>query len=180
MKFIFPIILLIASVGLFVVYVNPTYQHDQALSAEASDYNQALSKASELRARREELTQQYDAIDSSDIDRLTKLLPDSVDNVRLIININDIAEKYGMNIKDIQISEDNANSGETLGPNTQSYGTITLSFGITSTYENFEAFLKDLESSLRIVDVTSLSFSSASAKNDTYDYSVSLQTYWLK
>ena len=53
-----------------------------------------------------------------------------------------------------------------------------MSFKVSAPYENFVKFMKDLEQSLRIVDVTALSFKANA--NNIYDYSVSIKTYWLK
>ena len=61
---------------------------------------------------------------------------------------------------------------------------------MTSTYNNFLNFTKDLENNLRIVDISSVSFSSNSgsttgstlgtATTDSYNYDFKIKTYWLK
>ena len=103
---------------------------------------------------------------------------DAVENVGLIIDINNIAAKYGMSIKNTRINGASSDKSNSTGPNSNKYGSITMSFVVSTTYENFLAFLSDLEASLRLVDVTSLSFSSA--QQGRYDYNITLQTYWLK
>ena len=50
---------------------------------------------------------------------------------------------------------------------------------VTASYDNFIAFLKDLEKSLRLVDVVSLTFT-APESSPTYDFTIGLKTYWLK
>ena len=108
------------------------------------------------------------------------MLPDAVDNVGLIIDMQNIAANRGMLLKGARVTEGGAvgDAAQGLGPDASKYGTITMTFVVNTTYENFSVFLKDLESSLRLLDVTSLSFSST--KEGRYDYSVTLQTYWLK
>lgn len=64
------------------------------------------------------------------------------------------------------------------------------SFTFTATYETFQLFLDDLEKSLGVIDLTSLSFSQApgdaSAKKSkiqpppTYQYTMAIETYSLK
>ena len=65
-----------------------------------------------------------------------------------------------------------------VGPNSKKYGTISLTFSVTSSYESFLAFLADIESSQRLVDVSSLAFSAGVDNN--YTFNVTIQTYWLK
>jgi len=131
---------------------------------------------------RERLTGDRAKISEANVDKLTKMLPDGVENVGLVIDIDDIANKYGMTIRDTQVNDISArvNSGGAVGPDATKYGTISLSFSVTASYENFIAFLQDLEASERLVDVTNMSFSSSGAKTDQYDFNVTIQTYWLK
>ena len=50
-----PIVLVIAAIGLFVVYTNPTYQATKALQSQASAYDDALTKSQQLRSIRDQL-----------------------------------------------------------------------------------------------------------------------------
>lgn len=181
MKTFFSLFLLAMGVGLFFFYTNDNYQQIKNLQAQAADYNQALSQSNSLLAQRNVLKKQYDQISPDDLDRLQKLVPDSVDDIRLIIDINGIAARRGMTIKNIKINGDEtpSNGAIALGPDTAPYKSLVLSFGVSAPYAQFKGFLEDLEQSLRIVDVTALSFTPTD-KSDVYDYSISIRTYWLK
>lgn len=110
-------------------------------------------------------------------EKLEKLLPDHFDNIRLIMDIDAIASKYNVLIRKVDVS--NAGSTESgLGKNTDSYNSLSLDFTIEATYDNFQRFLDDLTNSLRMVDVTNLSFQASSL--NLFRYSLSLKTYWLK
>lgn len=175
-----PFIFIAAAIAGFFMYTNPQYQSIKAQSAEYQAIVEANSKASQLRAERERLTGDRAKISEENVDKLSKTLPDGVENVGLIINIDDIASKYGMTIKNTRVNELSARgtSSGTVGPDSTKYGVISLTFGVTTTYDNFLAFLRDLESSQRLVDVTNVSFSSN--KTDVYDFTITIQTYWLK
>jgi Tfp pilus assembly protein PilO len=181
MRNIMPIIFILAGIALFFFYTNPQFQ---TLKGQITDQNQiveANNKAATLRAVREKLTTDRKQIAQADVDKIQMMLPDSVENVGLIIDIDNIANNYGMRIRNTQVNDGGASKSSTVaiaGPDTKKFGTISLSFSVTSTYENFIAFLHDLESSERLVDVTALSFSSN--KDNRYDFNVTLQTYWLK
>ncbi|OIP65286.1 MAG: hypothetical protein COV32_02585 [Candidatus Yonathbacteria bacterium CG10_big_fil_rev_8_21_14_0_10_43_136] len=75
-------------------------------------------------------------------------------------------------------------------PTVGKYAATKASFSFMTTFETFQAFLDDMEKSLGVIDVVSLSFSptavdtSASAPRaplfPTYQYSMTIETYSLK
>jgi Tfp pilus assembly protein PilO len=124
------------------------------------------------------LVQKRGEIDPENLVKLEKLLPDNIDNIKLIIDMNRIAQKHTLSLKNIRLDSGVKIDSEKIGKDNKKYGTVGLSFSVNSSYDNFQNFLNDLEKSLRLVDITDLSVTS----NDTglYDFSVSLKTYWLK
>ena len=187
MNLITPVILIIISLGIFFGYVDPNYRGEnlsngnrsiQSLLAEDNEYQTALNNTTEIRKKREALVNKRGQIDPEALAKLEKLLPDNVDNIRLVIDMNRIAQNHSLVLKNLKL--DTAMKTETgkLGPDNSKYGTVGLSFSVNSSYDNFQNFLTDLEKSLRLVDIIDLSVTG----NDTnlYDFSVSLKTYWLK
>jgi Tfp pilus assembly protein PilO len=189
-RIIFPLILVIAAIGLFVVYTNPNYQDIGTLRTQQSAYNQALNNSQELLKVRNTLTDKYNNLPSSDRDRLQKLMPDTVDNIRLIIDIQNIALGHGMNPKDIKydartgtavgVASQQAANSQQLANTQKDYGTFELEFSVTGPYQNFLSFIQDLEQSLRLVDIESVTFQSADLGGSTMKYLVRVRTYWLK
>lgn len=178
MRYLLPTILIATAIGMFFLLIDPLYKEIGALQQQAASFDAALAKSKELQTVRDDLLSKYNAFSTTDLDRLSRMLPDNVDNVRLIMDINNIAARYNMSLKNTKINIiDEAKNGA-LGPNRKKYGTVQLEFSVAGPYSVFLAFLEDLEKSLRIVDVAGLTFSSAS--KDFYDYNVALQTYWLK
>jgi len=123
-------------------------------------------------------------VNPADIERLHKLLPDHVDNVRLILDLDTLASKHGLALQNVAISgaeTKEPGAEEVIGPVTSEHGEITIGFATTGTYERFVTFLTDLEKSLRIVDVIELKISPASTLGEpTYNFNITLRTYWLK
>lgn len=216
-----PIILIAISITVFFTFTNPIYSNITTLKAQAASYNTALDNEKALEGERDVLTSKYNAINPDDLDRLQKLLPDNVDNIRLILEIGQIALPYGMTLTDVKYDtgDTSANSststtgtattpapttiqgGAPSGPVHQDYGVLNLSFSTSGTYDNFINFTKDLESNLRMIDISSIQFSSdigssasvgstvtggatknASTANtpEVYKYDFQIQTYWLK
>jgi Tfp pilus assembly protein PilO len=182
MKGIFSIIAVVVAGFLFYLYIDPTYTEIKVLRAEEATLNTALSRALELQSTRDQLISRYNTFSPEDLARLEKLLPDHVDNVRLVLDMDSLASQYGMRVRNVAIEKQDDKKKTTrtkqVGPDERTYESMVLSFTVTGDYSTFRSFLKDLEQSLRLVDVESVGF----AANDTglYDVTVGLRTYWLK
>ena len=89
-----------------------------------------------------------------------------------------MARKFGIPIGGFNASATDEKSA-VIGESEAPYGTLTLSFNVTASYTTFLAFMRDLERSLRILDISSIKFG-ASDTSQVYDYEVTIKTYWLK
>lgn len=198
-----PIILTGIAIAFFFVVTNPMYSGANgitALQAQINSYNQALDTSTQLQKERDQLTATYNSIDPDNLAKLQTLLPDDINNIRLILEIQQIASTYGMQLSDVKYDSNTptaatgtaaASGGGAItqpASQTQGYGTFNLGFSTSGTYDNFIAFTKSLESNLRIVDISSISFSSATAtttgpksatSSPSYTYDFNIQTYWL-
>ena len=182
-RLILPILFILLSIGLFFMYIDPMYMDIKETLAEEEKFDKALDKSKELKGIRDALLAKYNTFSTNDLDRLEKLLPDNVDNVRLVLDIDHIASTYGMRIKNVNISVADDRKEGAIGSSNKLYESVGLSFSITSSYDTLKQFIKDLEKSLRIVDVMNISITStgtAEIKNDIYSYNIGLKTYWLK
>lgn len=196
-----PIILIGISGSFFFVFTNPIYNDLSALNLDVASYNNALDNSKMLENERDKLTAKYNAISPDNLIKLQKLLPDNVDNVRLILEIGQMALPYGMVLKDVKYNATTTKTAEvTLAKGTviqggsvaktpKDYGIFDLEFSTSGTYDNFINFTKDLESNLRIVNISSITFSSDTGSIDSkpktnsseiYKYNFKIKTYWLK
>lgn len=196
-RFIVPIILLGIAVSGFFVFTNPMYVEVGELRAKLASYNEALGNSKALENERDKLTGKYNAISKDDLDKLEKLLPENIDNIRLILEIEKIASPYGMVLKDVKYDtsakEEKADKllptvsvGAGLSSVPENYGVWNLAFSTSGSYNNFLNFTRDLENNLRVVDIESVEFSSDTAPRllanlpETYKYDFKIKTYWLK
>lgn len=195
-RLILPIILIGAAIGLFIVFIDPIYGQVQALSAEQNDYNTALANSKQILKERDALVEKYNNFPAADVEKLNKLLPDHVDNIRLIIELETLGLRDGLILKDAKV--EGATGGKTQDlsgtegvpvenlPETagRDYNSMDISFSMEGSYQNFLKFASDLDKSLRIVDVQSIAFSSAASERETagtaYLYNFRIRTYWLK
>ncbi len=199
-----PSILIGITVAIFITFTRPLYTDITDLRSSMAAYDEALNNSKSLEIARDKLTQKYNSIGNENLSRLEKLLPPSVDNIRLILEIEKLATAYSMSIKDVKYSaepteKDKANTNVVQGGIAQNvqkdYGVWTLQFSTEGSYSNFISFVKDIENHLRIVDIASVNFSvdnttstlansSNSSTNvgnlDSYKYDFTIKTYWLK
>lgn len=193
LRLIAPFILIGGAIVGFFALVSPMYDEITSLKAQVAAYNQALDNSKALENERDKLVKKYNSIDPANLEKLEKLLPDSVDNIRLILEIEKIASPYGMVLKEVKydsVAKDPVDSNvvqagnSSASLNSKEYGLWNLSFSTEGNYANFLNFIRDLESNLRIVDIASIQFSSVDntllGKADTYKYSFKIKTYWLK
>ena len=179
-KFLFPTLMLAAAISIFYFFTDPTYQDTKALKLEGKSYVDALDNSKKLLAVRDQLRDKYNGIPQTQIDRLERMVPNNVDNVRLVLEIDRMAAKYGMSIKSIKLSKENVSKEKDLiGKNDKAYGTLGLEFSVDGPYHNFTSFVSDLEKNLRIVDIDGISFSSGSGEG-VIQFGVRIRTYWLR
>ena len=193
-RFIMPAILIGISITVFFVFANPIYSEISTMKTEVGSYEEALTNSKALEDERDKLTAKYNAINPDDLIKIKKLLPENADNIRLILEIEQIAKPYGMVLKDVKYSAIKKNVGPDAveevpleeGGVVKDYGIWDLEFSTTGTYDNFINFTKELENNLRIVDISSIKFSSDSVTtsggtpSENYKYDFKIKTYWLK
>lgn len=180
-RLVIPAILVGTAIAIFTLYIDPTYQDIKKIQVQVSSYNDALNKSQEFRKLRDEKIAAYNTFKTSDKQKLEKILPDNVDNIRLIIDINNIAARHNLALKNVEIGtvsdSASARSALAVGTSGEAVGSVELGFVVSSTYEDFLAFLQDVEHSLRVVDVESISFTAGDT--NVYDFDVRIRTYWL-
>jgi hypothetical protein len=183
---VLPFIALISSVGLYFSYIRPTIDGPIAeTKQQLINYDSALAAASHFNEKDAELTKQSNSIPGTSLDRLNALLPNSVDNIRLILDLNALAAKSGMVLSAFNISDTGAASAssslkklELSGSGTgNTLDSIVISFSASGTYQSFHVFLAALESSLRTFDVESVTIQDS--RTGVYTYAMNVRVYWL-
>lgn len=173
-------ILILTAAGLFYTVMAPQYSKSQDLRAQAAEYKNILQNVSSLTDKKNDLLVKYQAMPKAEIERIDKVLPDTVDTVRLAMDFDTIASKYGISIKSIQVVENRNDNTTKIIQNVadKPYNTVNVTFSFITNYDNFRKFMQDIEKSLRIIDTKTVAFDSG--ESGLNEYKVSIQTYWLK
>ncbi|MDP2651627.1 MAG: type 4a pilus biogenesis protein PilO [bacterium] len=182
---ILSIFALVAALGIFFGYVNPAWNVGIAATKVAlvSD-DQALAAASQYTAQQSELAAKRSAIDPADLARLSAFLPDSVDNVGLILNLNALAARSGLSLSNIDVMSNapsttgNAAVGALPVSNASPVSSIDISLSAVGTYTAFQAFLAGVEKSQRLLDIRDITVKGSDT--GVYKYQMTLRLYWLR
>jgi hypothetical protein len=174
------LILIVLSLGLFYTFTSPQYQDMKALQTSANEYRDVIANVSHIAETRDALLVNYEQMPRAELGRLSKILPDNVDTVRLALDLDTIAARYGISIKDVRIeTKTDPNAALAVLPDhALPYEKVPVTFTFISNYPNFMKMLGDLEKSLRIMDVKSASFKVS--ETGLYEHKLTVDTYWLK
>ncbi len=174
------LIILVLGIALFFIFTSPMYRESKTVSATVSEYRGVLDNVSRITERRDALLVNYGAIPREQIARLEKVLPDNVDAVRLALDLDTLAGRYGIAIKDLQVdtAPDQNQALPVLPGSPKGYQSAKVTFSFVSNYQNFARLLADLEKSLRIMDVKSVTFKTTDT--GLYEHHVTIGTYWLQ
>ncbi len=169
------------------VLLGNTNEGLKSLLAEKAQLNEAISNARALDSKIEKLVQAKNSINQNDLAKLDKFIPSNVDNVNLVIDINNIASRHGMVIKNVKVRSGSSEEGSSTGVSQDRLTAVSgqntiadtyLSFSVTGNYESLLSFLDSLADSLRVADINSLSFSVDSKGVNQYNFEI--KTYWVK
>jgi Tfp pilus assembly protein PilO len=189
-KVLAPILFLIAAIGLFFTYLQPGWDVLLAFQAQADRLDASIEKTKGLLETHNKLLTQYNEISPENIARLNKILPDRIDVVRMIMDIDTLTTKHKLTIKSFDIPDMNGEVSKTSKSKNATVaeegpvGSAVLTVECVGEYQDFKAFVSEIESSLSLMDVVILDITVADLTQPgavrEITYKVGLQAYWLK
>lgn len=184
------VIIIVVALGYFFV-LGPKYTilKEMGILNYGAKVQELDSKKQDLEKLRE-LKETYSQLNKAQIENLELILPSQEDIPSLFSQFESLALANGLVLNNISITKAEAAPAETekegqlgLGgeettPAETTQGVLTLnvalSFQVGGGYDNLKNFLDILENNMRIVDLTSLSYTP-----ETEAYSINLKTYYL-
>lgn len=131
----------------------------QVLNGKKSQQNNLLLKTRELASKRDAVLTDYNNISVSDVDKLNKIIPDSFSSVLFINDISALAGENGLVVKEFKLNQPKTEIRDAIVNRSkdQVYKTTVISLKLQGAYSQFVKFINDLDASLRLVDVQSVS-----------------------
>lgn len=196
-------------------YVAPLYGEVNAQRSDLQLLDKSVKDTEKIKDVISQTAKTMRSIDPLMIKRLEVFLPESIDSVRFVNNIQGVGVKNGLAISNIKIDDKHkdvkvgnagasAVSGESAmlsqgvlkAPSSEKeekYVTTKIAFDVIASYEGFRLLVDDLEKSLGLINIKSLSFqeynnssasasklSRGSAPTPLYAFKVEIETYSLK
>lgn len=180
MSRILSILAFVIAVLVFFLYVEPTYTGSIAASEAAITSNkQALVAAAQYTAKENQLISAESQIDPAALAKLATFLPDSADDVGLILDLDALAAKDGLNLTGIDVAAPSSQaSSAASSQNGAPYGSVDLTLTAVGSYPAFREFLSSIESSARLLDIRDLSVKGSNT--GVYTYGMTIRLYWLQ
>lgn len=171
---------IILGLAIGYLFVYPSWNEIAVLQTEKAGFEESLRVISDIENKKNELAAQYNKISEADRKNIDTVLPDSLNFVKLISEIDTVAGKQGISIDNIGSRETDPAVGASIAEAQpqKPFSSAIISFSFTSSYDRFNTFMDSLEKSLRILDVKSVKITTL--PGGQYNYTVDLETYWLK
>ncbi len=168
---------IIVAFSVVYAFTLPAFRDLSLLLDEKAAFADMVAKASEVEERKNTLLAEFNSISAADIKKIETLIPTSLNFVKLAADIDSVASRHGISIRQISSVDNSASAGSIEeAENNNGYKSATIAFEFSASYEDFNSFMNDLERSLRILDIKSVKVSSGD--KGIYKYEVSLDTYW--
>jgi len=173
-----PIFSIIIALVVFFFFVKPMFAEIQQIQGETDQYQQAVGKATELNQLLTALVSKKRSYSAEEIERLEALVPQSVDEVKILADLNELAKSHSMLFGNIKVTsrDEVVSTGEQTAPSqTVSYDdfvTSDITFGLIGTYEQFKAMLSDLEKSLVLMEITNITLSASDGPLQQFELTV--------
>ncbi len=181
-----PIFSIIIALVVFFFYAKPMFAEIKLIQGEAEQYEEAAGKAVELNQTLASLINKKRSYSADDLERLDALVPTTLDEVKVLTDLSEIAKSHNMLFGNIKVANaevaDSTLVTEGDGASTQSlsyndFTNTTIDFSLIGTYDQFKSFLADVEKSLVLLEVTNINFESG--EGQLQQYTLAVQIYSL-
>lgn len=184
MKSLLSILVIAVSVGVYFVYIKPLTLDIRVQIAKKQEIEKVLNRVKEIKEKRDSILQEYNSISVDNIEKLNKIIPETINSVVIFNDLASAGAEYGLTVQEYKADVQNLNQNsvsETVSD--LPYKKTRLTIKLSGPYSQFITFLEKIESSLRIIDITSLSVKQGSSSEKgpvTLDYVLEANVYSLR
>lgn len=181
-RYIIPIILVILSASIYVSVIDSTYADIRRQQAVEVELEENLKDARLANERLTHIKELYASFPAGSEQTLSTILPDKIDPIKFIIEMEALARLHGL-----VLVGPNATVGEKN--DSSKYNENKITFSVAAPYPVFQDFLRDIQDSLALREMTSVGFSSEevsptngryqSPESIVYKYNISITSYSL-
>lgn len=170
---------LLLAVGLFFGATTNVLDKVNAARAERASLQDVLKRLEDIKKIKIDLVNAYNSVSEENFARINKVAPANASEGDLLVAFEKMSKSNGLLLKSIEIKPVTKQDTGLLIVKEDPYDTVAISVKLDGSYDSLKSFLGDLEKSLRITDVTSLSFQAGESAT-TYEYSLEAHAYLKK
>lgn len=174
------IFIFIIGIALVFVFVLPDWNQFGVLKNNKAEKQRQLEEKRLLAARIGELSEKYESA-KDDLAKLSLVLPGDSQLPELIVQFENMAKTNSLSIADIDFSEiaGQAPTGQALTGQAGNLKTVKTKLSLEGTYGNLKRLLDDIESNVRLMDVSEITFSSIDIESGVIKFSLDIKSYYL-
>ncbi len=184
------IALIIISIVIITTYIKPAFESMQNTQDETKEFQNALDSAASFNAELQNLLNKADSFSTSERRELERYIPDSVDTIAVMRDIETIVANNNMILNtlssesaDVQtpgrvVAVQSDGVDTQIAKNNRDVISYQFSIGVTGTYEQFKILLQDFERNAYPLEAAEVSFA-PDPESILYTFTVTLETYSL-
>ncbi len=178
-----PIFSIIIALMVFLFVTKPIFGEIQTVQDDTEKYRTAVDQATKLNNKLTSFITQMNGFSGVEKDRLDALVPSEIDEVKLLADLKDLTQKYNMLLGNVHVSEEQHTANTTDSAESSqnvSYADLVstdVSFSLIGTYAQFKDVLREIEKSLVLMEVVSVSFRAGTG--DLMQFETTIRLYAL-
>ncbi len=153
--------------GAVSILLTPGENNIKSLIEKKEKYVLANESIETLITEAKSIQGKYDAFDQATKDKIMIMIPESIDNIKLLSELTRIANENGITLDSLSVKEKGG-------------GEYAVNLTMMATYSQFKEFITYYENSMRLLALQSVNFSPSKNETDEYKFSVEFLTYYLK
>lgn len=157
---------LLFSITIMFIFLIPQYEQTRIKEMETELIRKTLESKRDIFIKIASFDRTYKDMSETEINKMYDLLPDNNNFEEHLANIDKLAKRNGILIKNISFSEHEKQGGLTV--NKSNLETAEISFSAESSFPNFMSFLSSLEKNIPLVNINRISITK---KNESRDKS---------
>ena len=172
-------LMLIAAVFVYSTFIRPAYSDIENLRAQANNKTQIFEQQQSSTKQIQSLLSQYQDVLQVE-DTISSILPLSSDVASGVNQITGLSKINNLTI-DLLAVEETAITPSDQPNLIKGVGALKFNFHLIGSYENFKAFLQNLETNITLMDLTNLKVETATktkSNENRFSYTLTVNTYY--
>lgn len=170
-RFLVPTILILLAMAVYILYTEPLYLELKRQLAKEEAVKAAIVEAEQAQEKLREVKQRYESFPPDADEKLSQLLPERIDPIKLLIDASEFLERNGYSAKSVTVDFDDAEAS------TAPYRKHKINFSISASYDMFREFLHAMESSLVLRDAGAVTFTVVNSQGVPARSTQAIHTY---